>query len=320
MRNADMIYNPGAGRFPSGILAERAANVLRSNGWSIRLTRTENSEHVTQLARRAAEDGKEAIFVVGGDGTVNMAVRGLVGSTTALGVLPGGTANVLAQELGLPGIRWTRLMALEESARRLAGAKIREVDIGICGSTPFLMWAGVGLDAFAIHHIEPRLRSEKFFANMTYVAETVWHASYWRGNNLIVTADHLHISGHYLLAVMSNIHLYAGGLANISPFALMDDGKIDLWLFEGDTLGDTIVLAWNLFAGKHVDSDKVRQISFRHLKLESDTPLYIQVDAEPIPCQDNSIEIRVVSKGLRLLVPKDTPRELFSKNENHYQD
>jgi diacylglycerol kinase (ATP) len=132
MRNADMIYNPGAGRFPSGILAERAANVLRSNGWSIRLTRTENSDHVTQLARRAAEDGKEAIFVVGGDGTVNMAVRGLVGSATALGVLPGGTANVLAQELGLPGIRWTRLMALEESARRLARAKIREVDIGMC--------------------------------------------------------------------------------------------------------------------------------------------------------------------------------------------
>lgn len=320
MRIADMIYNPGAGRFPSGILAERAANVLRSSGWSIRLTRTESSEHVTHLARRAAEEGKEAIFVVGGDGTINMAVRGLVGSTTALGVLPGGTANVLAQELGLPGIRWTRLMALEESARRLTDATVREVDIGVCGNTPFLMWAGVGLDAFAIHHIEPRPRSEKFFANMTYVASTVWHASYWRGNNLSVTADHLHITGHFLLGVMSNIHLYAGGLANISPSALMDDGKLDLWLFEGDTLGDTIQLAWNLFAAKHVDTTKVRQISFQHLKLESDTPLYVQVDAEPIPCIDHCIEIRAVSKGLRLLVPKETPWELFTNHENQSRD
>src|SRR4030042_753237 len=148
MLNADMIYNPSAGRFPSGSLSERAANVLRANGWNISLIRTESSEHVTQLARNAAEEGKDAIFVVGGDGTINLAVRGLG------------------------------------------------------GSTPFLMWAGVGLDAFAIHHIEPRQRSEKFFANMTYVAETVWHASYWRGNNLFVTADHLHVSGHYLLAVM----------------------------------------------------------------------------------------------------------------------
>ena len=316
MRTADMIYNPGAGRFPSGILAERAANVLRSNNWSIRLIRTLDSEHVTHLARRAAEEGKEALFVVGGDGTVNMAVRGLAGSSTALGVLPGGTANVLAQELGLPGIRWTRLMALEESARRLAGATIRDVDIGLCGDTPFLMWAGVGLDAFAIHHIEPRPRGEKFFANMTYVASTVWHASYWRGNNLKVTADHLHISGHYLLAVMSNIHLYAGGLANISPHALMDDGAIDLWLFEGDNLGDTIELAWSLFGGRHVDSDKVRCISFSHLILESDTPLYVQVDGEPVPSRDRSIEIKVISKGLRLLVPKETPRELFTQEIN----
>lgn len=315
MRNADMIYNPGAGRFPSGILAERAANVLRANGWNISLIRTESSEHVTQLARRSAEEGKDAIFVVGGDGTINLAVRGLVGSTTALGVLPAGTANVLAQELGLPGMRWTRLMALEESARRLAGATIRDVDVGMCGSTPFLMWAGVGLDAFAIHHIEPRLRSEKLFANMTYVAETVWHASYWRGNNLFVTADHLHVSGHYLLAVMSNIHLYAGGLAKISPYALIDDGMIDLWLFEGDTLGDTIQLAWNLFAGKHVESEKVRQISFSYLKLESDTQLYVQVDAEPIPNQGRSVEIKVVSKGLRLMVPKETPRELFTSRK-----
>src|SRR4030043_2007944 len=130
MRTADMIYNPGAGRFPSGILAERAANVLRANGWNISLIRTESSEHVTQLARRAAEAGKDAIFVGGGDGTINLAVRGLVGSSTALGVLPAGIANVLAQELGLPGMRWHRLMALEESARMLAGATIREGAIG----------------------------------------------------------------------------------------------------------------------------------------------------------------------------------------------
>jgi len=311
MLNADMIYNPGAGRFPSGILAERAANVLRAKGWKIRLKRSESGEHVTQLARRAAAEVKEAIFVVGGDGTVNMAVRGLAGSSTALGVLPGGTANVLAQELGLPGVRWTRLIALEESARLLAGASVRDVDIGMCGDTPFLMWAGVGLDAFAIHHIEPRPRSEKFFANMTYIAETVWHASYWRGNNLFVTVDHLHITGHYLIAVMSNIHLYAGGLAKISPSALLDDGMFDLWLFEGDTLADTIQLAWNLFAAKHYDPSKVRQISFRNLKLESDTPLYVQVDAEPIACQDRSIEVKVISKGLKLLVPAETPTELF---------
>jgi YegS/Rv2252/BmrU family lipid kinase len=316
MRTADMVYNPNAGRFPSRILAERAANVLRSYGWDIRIIKTDSGKHVTHAARKAAEQGKEVLFVVGGDGTVNLAVRGLAGSETALGVLPGGTANVLAQELGLPGLRWTRWMALEESARRLAEATIREVDIGVCGDTPFIMWAGVGLDAFAIHHIEPRPRGEKFFANMTYVASTAWHASFWHGINLNVNVDHLHLSGHYLLALMSNIHLYAGGIANISPFARLDDGVIDLWLFEGDTLADTLQIAWGVYTGKHVDMDKVHCMPFHHLVLESDTPLYVQVDAEPIPCKEHSIEINVVPKGLRLLVPKKIPRELFNQENN----
>ena len=311
MQTADLIYNPNAGRFPSGILAERAANVLRASGWDIRLMMTHDGNQVTELARKAAAEGKDALYVVGGDGTINLAVRGLVGSSTALGVLPGGTANVLAQELGLPGLTWTRWMALEESARRLADADVRQVDIGMCGDTPFLMWAGVGLDAFAIHHIEPRPRGEKLFANVGYAASTAYLASLWHGINLEVTADALQISGHYLLAIMSNIHLYAGGLAQLSPYALLDDGMIDLWLFEGDTIGDTIQRAWDLYAGRHVDSEKVRNVSFRHLELKSDKPLYVQVDAEPLAYEDRCIEINVINQGLRLLVPKHTPRELF---------
>ncbi len=306
-----MIYNPNAGRFPSARLAERAADVLLHNDWDVRLVRTRDGSHVTQLARRAAEEGKEALFVVGGDGTINLAVRGWAGSQTALGVLPGGTANVLAQELGLPGLSWTRWMALEESARRLAEAEVYGVDVGLCAGTPFLMWAGVGLDAFAIHHIEPRPRGEKLFANVAYAASTAYHASLWHGINLKVTADNLQVSGHYLLALMSNIHLYAGGLAQVSPFALLDDGTMDLWLFEGDTLGDTIQMAWDLYAGRHVDSERVHHVPFKQLVLESDSDLYVQVDAEPLRLHTHAVDIKVISHGMRMLVPKQTPRELF---------
>jgi YegS/Rv2252/BmrU family lipid kinase len=315
MQSADMIYNPNAGRFPSGMLAERAANVLRASGWKIHLLRTNSAEHVTHLACRAASEGKEALFVVGGDGTINLAVRGLAGSQTALGVIPAGTGNVFAQELGLPGLTWTRWMALEESARRLAKARVQEADIGECAGTPFLMWAGVGLDAFAIHHIEPRPRGEKLFANMVYAASAAWQASLWHGVNLKITVDHTQISGHYLLALISNIHLYAGGLARVSPFALMDDGAMDLWLFEGETLGDTIQMAWDLYGGKHVDSDSVHHVAFKHLKIESNSNLYVQVDAEPLTSDDHAVEINVLSKAIRILVPEGTPRELFSSNE-----
>ena len=91
---------------------------------------------------------------------------------------------------------------------------------------------------------------------------------------------------------------------------------MDLWLFEGDTLGDTIQMAWDLYGGRHGGSDRVRYVPFKHLRLESDSTLYVQVDGEPLPCDAHSIEINVVSRGLRLLVPSQTPRELFSKNDS----
>jgi diacylglycerol kinase family enzyme len=103
-------------------------------------------------------------------------------------------------------------------------------------------------------------------------------------------------------------------LAKVSPFALLDDNIMDLWLFEGDTFGETLQMAWDLVSGRHVESGKVHNIPFRNLRLESDSRLYVQVDAEPLSHSAHSLEIKVISRGLKLLVPKETPRELFSKN------
>jgi len=310
-----LVYNPIAGRYPSRLLAERAADVLRQNDWQLSLEQSQSSEHITQLAQQAAREGMDGFFMAGGDGSLNFAVAGLTGSKTALGVLPSGTANVWAQELGLPGLSWTRWMALEESARQLASATPYLVDIGLCNDRPFLLWAGVGLDAFVVHHIEPRSRWEKHFAFVHYAASVAWHSSFWHGMNLRVETDGQQILGHFLLALVSNVHLYAGGLANLSPNARLDDGKMDLWLFEGETLGDTVQLAWDLLAGRHVQSQRVRSLEFRNLRLESDSPAYVQVDGEPVDVI-NPVTISTQPKALYVLVPPGTPQPLFSSGGN----
>lgn len=314
MRRAILAYNPAAGRYPSRLLAERAANVLRQHGWHITLESSQSGEHITQLARQAAADGLEAFFVAGGDGSLNYAMAGLLDSDTALGVLPSGTANVWAQELGLPGLSWTRWMALEESARRLARAEIRRVDIGLCNQYPFLLWAGAGLDAFVVHRIEPRNRWEKHLAVLQYAATVVWHASYWHGMNLRAEADGHTLQGHFLLALVSNVHLYAGGLATLSPDARLDDGLMDLWLFEGESLADTVQLAMDLLAGRHVQSSRVQHLTFKQLFLESESPAYVQLDGEPFEVS-NPITISVRPKALHVLVPAETPLPLFCSND-----
>jgi YegS/Rv2252/BmrU family lipid kinase len=311
MPKAYLVYNPAAGRFPSRMLTERAADVLRSQGWDVHLEQTQGGPHITELAHKAVDQSMDAFFIAGGDGSINYGVAGLVNSNTSLGVLPSGTANVWARELGLPGLTWTRIMALEESARQLVSATVRDVDVGFCNNIPFLLWAGVGLDAFIVHRIEPRSRWEKHFAIAHYASFSLQQASFWGGINLYVTADEKEVSGHYILGVISNIHLYAGGLAKISPYARLDDGVMDLWLFAGETLLETLQHAWNLWSGRHLHSDHVQCIPFRKLSLSSDSPMYVQVDGEPIETNgDVSIEVKPLA--LRVMVPKNCPSALFA--------
>ncbi len=311
MSKACIIYNPAAGRFPSRMLTERAANVLRKHDWQVRVERTQTDSDIAELARQSVRENHDALIIAGGDGSINHSIPALLGSDTALGVLPAGTANVWAQELGLPGLTWTRVMALEESARRLATATVKKVDIGFCNQRPFLLWAGVGFDAFVAHRIEPRSRWEKHFALAQYATNALRQAAIFSGFDLNVLGEGIELSGTYLLAVISNIHLYAGGLAEISPHARVDDGKMDLWLFSGNTLIETITHALAVLSGRHVHSDQARCITFETIKLCSDSPLYAQVDGEPIE-GGGEIEIRIQRQALPVLVPDDAPGGLFS--------
>jgi diacylglycerol kinase family enzyme len=305
-------YNPAAGRYPSRLLVERAARIFQEYGWSVQLVQTLAGEHITQLARQAAQAGMEYFIIAGGDGSVNRAVAGLVNTQTALGVLPAGTSNVWAQELDLPGLSWTRWMALEESARRLAEAHLKTVDVGLCNLRPFLLWAGIGLDGFIVHRIEPRRRWEKHFAVVHYAASVVWHASFWHGMNLRVIVDDTPISsGHFLLALVSNVRLYAGGIAELAPLARLDDGVMDLWLFDGETLGDVVQLAWEVYSGSHVRSENVQRVEFSHLRLESESRLYVQMDGEPAEW-DGCVDITVEAQSLQIMVPSRIRHDLFS--------
>ena len=319
MRKALLIYNPVAGRYPSRLLTERAAAVLQKMDWQVEIETTSDGEHITRLSQQAVKEGFDALFVVGGDGSVNRALPGLIGSRTALGVLPAGTANVWAQELGLPGLTWTRLMALEESADRQVDPQVVEVDVGLCNGIPFLLWAGVGLDGFIVHRIEPRKPWEKHFANLPYAAKAVFNAANYHGIELKVVTGEEVVSGQFMLAVASNVRLYAGGLAKLSPNAKLDDGVMDLWLFEGKSLEDIVQQAWNLWSGRHTLSERVRGLRFRKASFESEAPMYVQIDGEP-ENGGTSMTIEVVPHALRILVPRNTQCELFQASPRRFTE
>ncbi len=277
---------------------------LQERGWRLEVAETVNGRHATQLARLAANENLRAVFAIGGDGTIGQVAAGLVGSPTALGVLPAGTSNVWARELGLPAFSWLNLRALEANARRLAQASIYAIDIGLCNAQPFLMWAGIGLDALTVHKLEPRKRFAKYLATPHYAAATIWNASLWHGLNLRVRANERCLEGRFLLAVASNIRYYLGGLTQLSPRAYLDDGEMDLWLFSGDDLADAFRHFFHLRAGRHLASNQVRCVPFQTVHIESNTAFPIQLDGEPM-LGASKADLRVIPKGLRVLLPQE---------------
>jgi len=302
MADALLIYNPAAGRISVRPFIGGVIRTLNDHGWRVEVAESVNGRHTTQLARMAAREGFRAVFAIGGDGTAGQAASGLLGSQTALGVLPAGTTNVWAREMGINAFVWPHIQALRQNTHLLIETPPCAVDVGICNGQPFLMWAGIGLDAMTVKKLDPRKRFEKYLNVPEYFATTVWNATIWHGMNLRVTADDRHIEGHYLLAVVSNIRHYVGGVAKISPQAYLDDGEMDLWLFSGSTLADAFRHFFDMQSGRHLSSELARSLPIREARIESETPFPIQIDGEPL-IGAQEVVLKVLSRKLNILMP-----------------
>jgi diacylglycerol kinase (ATP) len=314
MRNARLIYNPLAGRFPAGPFLDRAVKVLEGAGWAVQVEECYPGKELADLARDAVAAKVDAVFVAGGDGSVGPVAGALAGTQTSMGVLPTGTANVFAQDLGLPRMDWAHWFAVEEAAAKLARGQVRMVDLGECNRKPFLLWAGVGLDGKVVNSIEPRDRWEKTFGVLNYAILTLWTSLDWTGLDLRVTSGERKWEGRYLAAVASNIRSYAGGYMELSPAAMVDDGRLDFWLISGGSLVDAVVRVVQVLLGMHVDSPGVVHFQSAEATFECAYALPVHLDGEPTQV-GTFASFSTRNRTLRLLVPEGTSARVFSPPE-----
>ena len=303
MSTGRLIYNPAAGRFPAGWLLSRAVQVLSDAGWTIDVQEVHEGGDIQRVADEAIRAGCDAVFVAGGDGTVGAVAAALSGSEVALGVLPSGTANVWAKEIGLERLDWIHLFALERAADRLARGRVHKVDMGRACGREFLLWAGIGLDAEIVNSIEPRERWAKTFGTMHYGILALWNSIGWEGVELAVRADGQVWEGRYLAAIASNIRKYAGGLIELSPEAKFDDGMLDFWLIGGRSLKDAVTRVVQIFLGSHSEAPGVVHFQAARALFESESELQIHFDGEPHSVS-SPVEFQTLRNSLNVLLPE----------------
>ena len=265
------------------------------------LHQTTGPGDATKFARAAVEDGADVVVVAGGDGTVNEALQGLAGQRrTALAVLPGGTVNVWATELGADKHE-------ADIARRIASGKRHVVDLGKVNGRYFLMMASVGFDAEANAAVDESgllKRVKSRVGPVAYGLAAMLTLGRFTPRRVALYVDGKPIRRRLLMLVIGNTRLY-GGVAEITYRARADDGLLDVCLLAGRGPLDLVKRGWSVLRRRHAADPAIDYRRARHVVLDTPEPLHIQADGEDIGTTPASFT--VVPDALEVIVLSETP-------------
>lgn len=304
---ACLVINPRNGQNLTnlnGVLA-----VLRAAGWKPEVTIKEYGGHAIELAKDAVERGCAMVIAYGGDGTLSQVVNGVMAAKehSVVGLIPGGTANVWANEIGIP----TQPV---KAALTLVGSETRSVDIGhvevaslsvpeageaarrIPNGPPgedekrfFLLMAGLGIDARVMSHVSKPLkyRLGSIAVGLSAVKEVPVHQPFpveVRARDEQGNEQELW-KGEIRQVVIGNTRKYAD-VVEITPGAYIDDGILDICLISGVDPLNTMQLVFSLLLRRHPDRTAAEYLHSAHFSITVPASVYLQLDGSAVKTKD----------------------------------
>jgi len=310
---ACLIINPRSGR--DSIDLSEALLVLRAHGWEVDVRQKMHGGQAAKLARSAARDGCSVVVNCGGDGTLSEIVDGLVGTDVSVGVLPGGTVNLWAAELGVSP-------RLRVAAYQLVGAERRRVDVGqvrINGrhGQHFLLMAGLGLDGSIMARVSKPLKNRlgKLAIGLAALRAMPTFATV----PLRVEMDGVHWYGSAYQIVVGNTRRY-GGFTSITPGAYADDGLLDVCLFGAVGPAGAARQLASLWIRGHPDSATAETYRARSIVVRAPSAMPLQIDGGAAPFREDSTTdagceyaFTVAPRAVTILAPRVYDGELFQQ-------
>lgn len=309
LKSATLIYNPIAGRRPARREKEvrEAAAILRESSIEVKLVPTSGPGLAGELARSAVRQGESLILVCGGDGTLNEVINGVASSQATLGILPGGTANIAAKELGLPRSPVGAVRELGRwSARRVAlGRAIwseKATSAGVPGRDIrrryFFSVAGVGFDAYIVHKLTVGLKTSAGVAG--YIFEALRQVFRYSFPRFACDLDGRTEEGTF--AIIHRTSRYAGWL-HTAPRADFFQPRLTLCLFKSPHRARYFLYAAAVVARQHPRLCDVSLVETSEARFSSAArvPVYFELDGElagRLP-----VTFEVVPDALTVLAP-----------------
>ncbi|WP_448207617.1 diacylglycerol/lipid kinase family protein [Azospirillum sp. sgz302134] len=270
-----VIHNPVAGA-PRARRLRTVLEVLEQRfGTEVTVRATTGRGDAESIARAVVDGAVDAVIAAGGDGTINEVVNGL-GTRTGgappvpLGIVPLGTANVLAHELGLP-------LDPESIAGVLVTGAALPVHLGVANGRCFAMMAGAGLDARVVERVDTRLK--RLIGKGAYVAETLTQLAGYRDARYRVTVDGETVE--VASVIVAKGHFYAGRFV-CAPEARLADRRLHVCLFPGAGRWNAVRYIWGVTAGRLPRFPDYRIVPAERVVIEGPVGDAVQGDGDVI--------------------------------------
>jgi diacylglycerol kinase (ATP) len=303
-----LIVNPAAGEGRAVRLSPWLSQRLRFAGSGARLVETKAPGHARELALHAADGGHDRVVAVGGDGTVQEVVNGLLeaGPALSLGILAGGNGNDLARSLGLPHRATDALaVALGEETMRIDVARALRGEGSTATVRYFVAAGGIGFDAqVAAAMAGPRRRWQR--GRLGYALSTLRELQRFRNRAVHLTLEtpdgEREIDRCVLFVAFANGRYYGGGML-ICPDATLTDGLLDLCLVGDISRLETVRQLPGLYRGRHVNHPAVEFVRATAARLEGERGTLAHLDGEPF----GALPLRIEVEHLALSVAAPPP-------------
>lgn len=287
-----LIYNPTAGGGCQRRV-QKAITYMQELGAKVEALPTTAPGSATKLASQAVAVGARRIVAAGGDGTINEVINGLTGSNTELAIIPTGTANVLALELGVP-------VNTKNAAYLAVRGKSSCIDLGRAGDRYFALMAGIGFDALVIKNLNPLLK--KSIRRAAFPVSGLVTFIQTDLPLISVSAPENKYAGYFVIVANSR---YYGGRFGPAADASMTDGLLDICVLKGKSLNQMLKFWMAALRKSKLDKSQADYFRAEAVQLASPArePVLVQTDGEVIG--KLPMRVLVVPSALKVCAGKE---------------
>lgn len=290
MKNIAFIVNPISGTKAKNRVTKLIRELLDLQLFAPTVVVTEYAGHATQLAQQFAMQDYYAVVAVGGDGTVNEVASGLIGTNTALGIIPNGSGNGFARHLDIS----TRM---NRAIEMLNNCEAINVDYGMVNDKPFFSTCGVGFDAVVAQDFSDSNRGLK-----GYVQSIFKDLFKYKPDTYHLVSDNINQTTTAFLVNFANASQW-GYDAYIAPKASVQDGWLDVAIVSEFPMVAAAGLALSLFT-KNIDENlHMNTIRAKELTLTRNNDGPMHIDGTPVT-MPRELHVKIVEDGLKVLVKK----------------